>query len=311
MPTEEKIPLFDSPDLRNPLTPLPELINIISGFLDVRSLSRLSRTCRKSWSLFKDLLPERALLQHVIRGEQKEAADFLDQMKKKNHKYWEIILKNTKGSEYCGRHWSRISALQFAAWAGDQFMMEMLLTHIPQSEQRALPLAQLQEVRHHQTQHGTILAPAQQLIACYEAYEKNFYRWSVMARNAYWVKQIGLAQQRLPMNILQVFCGNFSFAQQRPPSLVQDILLNKFDKPPHRTTMINEKQHLIPFIQDRNNKRAILRSTFNAAEVRECGPALELLVFELGILKQFCKIRLQNLDKQIEKLNPYKRKEFF
>lgn len=108
-----------------------------------------------------------------MQAKQEEAETLLLMFLKSNTDHWRTILQRSKGVEPCGRHWKRISPLEYAAWAGDTFMVTMLLSHIP-NDYKFLALEQLKNIRDNGTEHGKHLSALKSLIEVFYIGEKNF-----------------------------------------------------------------------------------------------------------------------------------------
>lgn len=145
------------------------------------------------------------LLQLTAKAEEKE----VDKMVAQN--YALILSKSTFTEELCGqRNWTKpISSLQYAAWAGDTDMVDMLLKYVPDHlKQEALD--QLKEVRDKGTEHGKHLSAVLALSKEYKEYDVNFESWNWDQRDKQWL-QIGLKQLHSVVNLLQWFCSRVPF----------------------------------------------------------------------------------------------------
>jgi len=93
-----------------------------------------------------------------------------------------IVTSKVKNmEEKCGRIWKRpVSALEFAAWAGDIYLLELLLTKVP-VEHKKQALAQLEGVKENGLEHGEMMAPIKVSMQSYKTCENSFgrlYAWT-------------------------------------------------------------------------------------------------------------------------------------
>jgi hypothetical protein len=214
----------------------PELIDIIASFLDIKSISKSSRVCSEFNSLFKRPLALACtplLLQQVMQGDENNARLHLNHLKiSSSSDYAHAILNTTKGTDPAGRQ-CKASPLEYAAWAGDSDMVNMLLSAIP-DEYTEIALAQLRGVKNKgikiNGEYEEHLSAVKPLIDAYMTYlAKNFKSWKYESRDSYWVNEIGMAQRCAPINLLQWFYSPISFDLS---SVFENALAHKFKNRP-------------------------------------------------------------------------------
>ena len=133
------------------------------------------------------------LLDHVMRGEQDEAENMI----KANPQ-----LLNHKGSGkefHNDREFRSITPFQYALWALDSYMWEMMMKHIDHSEAQS----QLEELETQGTEHGKQFDGFDSLINAYQVFLNNYISWYNRQRMNYWCEEVGGAQKGLPVHALQ------------------------------------------------------------------------------------------------------------
>ncbi len=134
------------------------------------------------------------VLQHVARGEQKEAETLVSRDPG-------LLLAKGTVVDLSKRTFNGITAFQYAVWAGDWRMYRMLLKYLPK-DQAALQLVEL-ETRG--TAHGKhfSLAP---LIEALRTYAKNYAAWPADQCKQHWCKVVGGSQLLLPAHVVNAYC---------------------------------------------------------------------------------------------------------
>lgn len=132
----------------------------------------------------------------------------------------EFILK--KGSfveKWCGqREWKEVSPLEYAAWAGDTFLVNAFLKYIPKE---SLPEAyeQLKNVKQNGTEHGKHLSAVTQLIQAYDDFfilVNKYLKPATITKeekeqyDKQWVEVVGKAQLHSVVNLLN-YMVTFSY----------------------------------------------------------------------------------------------------
>jgi len=284
-----------------PVLSLPnDVISHIGTFLGNKSLGRLSRACKQSHGLFqKSLNRHRHLLHHVFGADEDQANTLLLKLKMSNpNYYWQLILERGKGSEHCGREWEAVSPLEFAAWAGDTFMVEMLLSHIS-DEFKHLALKQLRSVKEKGTEHGPHLSYLKPVINAYTEYDSRCDSVHRSQRLKYFIVKIGGSQKKyLPVYVLQEFCGPVPFYP-----------VPEFKRVPVRSCLLPDGSSLLPY--SASSGLGVQFALYKGSKVR-CigGPEDEWIslfakyieYIELPALRRFRLVRTEDLVMQISRL---------
>lgn len=178
------------------------LIGHLTNFLGTKEIARFASTCKFFNSLHNDTLERikvNKLLEFVAYGEQDKAEAWLQ-------KFPQIILQKGRVTDYSDRRFSQISALQYAAWAYDIYMLRMLEKYLPE-EVKLIAHQQLVELDTDGTDHGSHydFAP---LIAALESYRSASYEllWTVDHLRSHWIKEVGDAQKMLPVHVVNEYC---------------------------------------------------------------------------------------------------------
>lgn len=149
----------------------------------------------------------KGLLYHVTAGEQNEAEAIL----KANPR---LVLAKGDVTDLSGRTFKDITAFQYAAWALDWEMWEMIEVYFPQAGDTN-DQARQGQIRGFKTgswvsQHGeTAQGIIQRLVQAYEMLEANWGKgvnWGDDKRKKHWVQQIGSAQLLLPTHVVNEYC---------------------------------------------------------------------------------------------------------
>lgn len=182
-----------------------EMIEKISQFLSHQSLSRFSQSCIRAYSFFLPVLNKACFLNDVMRANEDKAKAMLLRVKTSDVGFWKMILEKGAGKEECGRVWNAVSALEYAAWAGDIFMVRMFIEQLPR-EQLPLALNQLEHVYKNGTEHGKLLSALQPFLEASDTFVAHYPIWTVAECEEYLIPSIGGAQAQLPFNVLQAYC---------------------------------------------------------------------------------------------------------
>ena len=140
-----------------------------SSFVDnLSSLSLLPQTRTKSTKVISDLEQEQVnkLLDHVMKGEQVDAETMIIR---------NPALLNYKGSGkefHNDREFRSITPFQYALWALDWYMWDMMMGHIDHTEARV----QLEDLERNGTEHGKQFR-FDNLIRAYKVYNTKFNSW--------------------------------------------------------------------------------------------------------------------------------------
>jgi len=134
------------------------------------------------------------LLDLVMRGDQDEAEALI----KANP---QLLNQKGRGKEYHNnREFRSITPFQYALWALDWYMWDMMMRYMDHVEARA----QLEDLEDQGTEHGKQF-DFDNLINAYQVYHDKFVGWSWDQRDHHWVKEIGRCQKALPIHALQEY----------------------------------------------------------------------------------------------------------
>ena len=238
----------------NPLPPILNKFNIdlaenAGSFMTAQDLGRASTACSDTKKLFETSLAEKReeeLLKHVLKANPKKVKEILASIHcgKETKEVKEcIVLKRKQGKEeyfsnsyqkmICIREWQSISPLEAAAWAGDNFLVQELLKHVPK-ELYPEAAKQLQAIRDRKDteENGGYLAPFTALLKAYKEYTDRYNapldaQDDLKTLNELWLTRIGACQRRLSAYGLQEFCDK---KLQNP--------IPEFKKEPERTCIL-------------------------------------------------------------------------
>lgn len=134
----------------SPLYSLPTEIvsNHIEPHLNIGDLGAAAQSCKKFHTLFSQKLIEDKqsldnLLLHVARGEKTQAEQIIQQNPS-------LLLYKSDVTDYSRRTFNKITAFQYALWALDSDMWQMIKKHLPRDKAKQ----QLQELESQGTAHG-------------------------------------------------------------------------------------------------------------------------------------------------------------
>ena len=134
-------------------------------------------------------------LHHIGWGEQEEAEEMLEDNPKLN-----LLAGDLK--DCAKRQFKNITGFQYAVWALDYHMWEMLKKYLPEDAIRE-QLAGL-ENGEWVYEHGSMVSWLQ-LINALKLYVDNYDSWTQKQRIAHWVKQVGGTQLNVPAHIIQEY----------------------------------------------------------------------------------------------------------
>lgn len=160
---------------------------------DAGSLAAASQTFN-AIPAYHDLVTYK-LLESAINGDQDLAKILITANPKA------IVQKASMYDEKANMEWKSVTPLEFAAWAGDTHMVDMFIQNLPEGLKNSA-LEQLKNVRTHGTEHGEHLSTINLLIESYKTYGLGTER----VIDEQWIKIVGGAQRKTPMNFLQYFC---------------------------------------------------------------------------------------------------------
>jgi hypothetical protein len=137
------------------------------------------------------------VLKHVAWGEQDEAEVHL-----KKEPYLALI--HGEVTDCAGRTFKKITAFQYAVWALDWHMWEMMLRQF-KDEHYALVAQQYQELDEKGTEHGKQFS-LDPLINALQTFSDKFAGWTDAQRKEHWYKVVGGEQAKLPMHVVNEYC---------------------------------------------------------------------------------------------------------
>jgi hypothetical protein len=288
------------------------------GYLDINEASKLGTASKQ----FDAIAPYheaavKVLLQHTAKADEIAAEEIV----RFNNSL--ILSKNTFTEDWCGqRHWTTpISALQYAAWAGDTDMVNMFLKHVP-DDLKHEALNQLKAIKEHGTQYGEHLSAIRTLQQAYKEFadcdDRKFFSGEQLYQSfAEPWKKVGLNQLHSVVNLLQWFCSRipftyYSFSTPGTPSFTQplpkarQLLLhsgNQLDLTSSSTLGVSDTLYVyansgVYLSSNGEDARATIRGHFMCAE-RPVDEALN----------RFCWVRTEDLIKQIAQLEADTRKQ--
>lgn len=132
------------------------------------------------------------MLTHVVEGEQDEAEVLL-----RKDPY--LALAYGIVTDSGNRTFKRISAFQYAVWALDWHMWEMMLRQFKE-EHYAEAAKQYQELDEEGTEHGKQFS-LNPMLKALQTYDSNFYIWSEAQRKEYWRKMVGGEEAKLVAHV--------------------------------------------------------------------------------------------------------------
>lgn len=188
------------PVLKLTIYELPlEIIDEIARRLpDEQTQSQFALTCR----LFHDGYTQRdrlftKLLTYVLSGEQVKAEWILK-------RYPDFLLRKIDFTDpWTKKTFNHKSVFQYAFWAKDRHMYNMMLDCLPQNEQGEEIRKGLLEQAKELTEHFDFTP----LIRTLQIYVDNFVAWGRSKRTLHWCTVVGLAQQNLPVHVRQEYCN--------------------------------------------------------------------------------------------------------
>ncbi|WP_207385702.1 hypothetical protein, partial [Legionella israelensis] len=192
----------------------------IAGNLSSRDLAAFSQSSTNHYRLFQPILNARKFVHLVARGEENAAKAMLKTD-------INLLLKKECVTDYSGRTFEKVSAFQYALWAMDSHMWQMMLECLQEAanegnddlaeEIRTALLAQYQEVQDkglHYTLNdkdrtrveGEHHFNFQPLLGALATYVQHFSQWKRPQREEHWCRKVGGAQRLIPAHVAQEYC---------------------------------------------------------------------------------------------------------
>ena len=142
----------------------------------------------------KEYNPVDSLIYLVMNGEESLA----EEMIKTNQ---ELLLKKGSVADPAGRVFDDITAFQYALWARDWYMWEMMLPYMDIAEASE----QYDCIVKHGTSHGHQF-DFSPLIKTIQDYVRSFNEKSYEEHDQHWGNEVGDEQRLLPMHVVQEYC---------------------------------------------------------------------------------------------------------
>ncbi|QBR83804.1 hypothetical protein E3983_05240 [Legionella israelensis] len=198
----------------------PELTAEIAGNLSSRDLAALSQSSTNQYRLFQPIVNVRKFVHLVALGEENAAKAMLKTD-------IDLLLKKERVTDYSGRTFEKVSAFQYALWAMDSHMWQMMLECLQEAanegkdgrveEIRAKLLTHYKEVQDeglnytlndeaHTRVEGEHHFNFQPLLDALDTYVKNYHQWGREQREERWCRKVGYAQRQVPAHVAQEYC---------------------------------------------------------------------------------------------------------
>jgi hypothetical protein len=187
----------------------------VAEFLSSKDLSALTQASKKTHTLFKPMLKEQLLeriFDHVVRDEYADLIVLLENN-------LNFLVKRGTVTDCSGRTFKSISPFEYALWALDQPMWELMLHLIVNHSKELLPqvLAQYNKMKTDGVSYtlngeeipGELHFDAENtIIKQLHVQAANETKSSdIDAQNEQWIKGVGGAQKLLPMNFVHEYCN--------------------------------------------------------------------------------------------------------
>lgn len=191
-------------------TPLSSTVMLSSKAQKICNISVMEKANIDSLTLF---------LNHISFGKQDQAEDMLCQ----NH---DLVLMSGDLTDCANRQFTQITALQYAAWALDWSMLEMLKKYLSKEAMRK----QITELERGTWIQGySSVVSWQKLIDALQRYIDNYNIWTDLECRVHWIQNVGGEQLMLPAHVIQEYCRSDKTQKSAEPVLLSriDISINK------------------------------------------------------------------------------------
>ena len=201
-----------------PFSPIPS-DDITSLSSTVMFSSKAKKICNISVMEKANIDGLTIFLNHISFGKQDQAEDMLCQ----NH---DLVLMSGNLIDCANRQFTQITAFQYAAWALDWGMLEMLKKYLPK-EAMHKQIAESERGAWIQ-KYGSVVS-WQKLINALQGYIDNYNIWTDLECRVHWIKNVGSEQLMLPAHIIQEYCRSDKTQKSAEPVLLSriDITINK------------------------------------------------------------------------------------
>jgi len=288
--------LYDSSNTLTPSDPLSNSLMFSDDFAPLSSTVMLSSDAQKVSNLSairkKTIMIDSLslFLNHVAFGRQDKAEEMLCQNN-------DLVFMSGDVTDCAKRKFKQITSLQYAIWALDWHMWEMLKKYIPEQaicEQRAV-LERGSWVKEHCT-----VTSWKKLIDVLQNYIDNYNSWTDIECRSYWSKQIGGEQLILPAHVIQEYCRPDMPSHR---SKKCNVLLPRIDINERKNWFENNKGEMLGrdfgrvrgYIKKKNgNHRSIPVKNIKINE-----HWINVIKHDIKLLETLLNIRLQQRDKFI------------
>ena len=259
----------------NGLAPMPSTVVFSDTAQSINILSVVKETHIDSLSLF---------LNHIAFGRQDKAEDMLCQNKN-------LVLMFGDVTDCAKRQFKQITALQYAIWALDWHMLEMLKKHLPEEAVRE-QIAGL-EVGVWIEEHGSVVS-WQKLIDALQIYIDNYNSWTDIECRSYWAQKIGGEQLILPAHVIQEYCR-----PDKPSHRSQkfDMLLVRIDINERKNWFENNKREMLGKdfgrVRGYNRKKNGNHRSIPVKDVKINEYWINVIKHDIKLLETLLKVRLQ------------------
>jgi hypothetical protein len=208
------------------------IVQTIYEYVDLQEEKNLKKIQKHPF--FYEACKGMHLLRHVAYGQQKEAEAILKETKDEKTRIELLILK-ADVTDPSGRIFHKITSFQYALWAFDKYMWEMLLKYFP----REIAAQQIKELDESGVEY---LKPKFQemkaetiknekhfdfipFLETLKYLTKNIQYMPYEKLEEYWVKKLGAEQIKLPMSVVNEYCQKKSF--KKLPTFKEKTLARK------------------------------------------------------------------------------------
>jgi len=288
----------------------PELKTIIGkNFLSSQTLSNLILTSTANYRLFQPIMNARKLLYLLVHGQLTQARIMLQKDRT-------LLLKKENVTDYAGRTFYNISALQYALWALDKHMWTMLLDCLLPDEQDQIirkclfeQYLSLEQNYIIYEQDGKLIREKHYDFSFIDELEKhvNYFdrpineidNWDEM--KVQWQTGVGAAQLKVPMYIVFEYCSETPFDsasdfQEQPPEEQKYFDPKEFE--------YNNWFNKDPKDNQIGNKYAVIKGADSKAVLYEGPSAIswKFLDIDLNAMKKLRQVRIKEFEQLKEEL---------
>ncbi len=151
-------------------------------------LQCLAQSCHSNRNLVEKYL----LLHLVMRGEKEKVKARVN----KNVISRRCLVMNAPGREWNGRFFSSISPFQYALWARDWDICNIMLDYIHHSE----IIEQIESLEKNGTDYGQY-CNFDSLLCVYDTHINKYNSWTLAERSEHWVDKVMPSQEEMPLHV--------------------------------------------------------------------------------------------------------------